>query len=290
MTVRISLVLALVVALTPALAQTLPHTGQMSALTHRQRPQGFTDYALGKINPNNTEFGRSYQAARAGLVRWTIDDLYFWSNCVTLSLLTVVTGFCFLHLRGADKKQRIAAALIAHMWNGRVSDKIEIERRTERYNALADVHNALVEKSLNAVPLPRRRTAAVEKEELPENDTTNEVDAGVAEEQSVSVAAAVNGTSVRETNNSSAALRQQSRRPATAPARLLGLADANASGSVAAGPDGPVEAPFARDQEVRRLRSQVQALQNRESNLLVRLNAYEEFKKQDATDSGTTTK
>jgi hypothetical protein len=176
------------------------------------------------------------------------------------------------------------------MWNGRVSDKIEIERRTERYNALADVHNALVEKSLNAVPDPRRRTAAVEKEELPENDTTNEVDAGVAEEQSVSAAAAVNGTSARETSRSSAALRQQSRRPATAPARLLGLADANASGSVAAGQDGPVEPPFARDQEVRRLRSQVQALQNRESNLLVRLNAYEEFKKQDATDSGTTTK
>jgi hypothetical protein len=71
-------------------------------------------------------------------------------------LLIGVTGFFFLHLRSADKKERIAATLIAQMWNGRVSDKIEIERRTERYNALADEHNRLVEKSLCAAT-PRRQ-------------------------------------------------------------------------------------------------------------------------------------
>ena len=141
------------------------HTGQ---LTRRQQ-QSFTDYALGKINPGNADVGRAYQEAREQIVHNTIDDLYFWSNCVSLTLLIGVTGFFFLYLRSADKKELIAATLIAEMWNGRVSDKIEIERRTERYNALADEHNRLVESSLSAPTQKRQRetsdtTRTVEEE------------------------------------------------------------------------------------------------------------------------------
>jgi hypothetical protein len=278
---RISLVLALGLALTPAFAQTLPHPGQPStAQANRRRPQGFTDYALGKINPNNTDFGSSYQAARAGLVRWTIDDLYFWSNCLSLSLLIGVTGFCFLHLRSADKKQRIAAALIAHMWNGRVSDKIEIERRTERYNALADVHNALVEKSLSAGSRQSSVAPTVDDEgDLKGNAMETD---GTSDRQAVKLSVAP-AASRQPAGRVSPDMEGKSV-PNVKPTREL-IAQNAPVPVVTTTPDGTVGGNRS-DQEIRLLRSQVQALRNREANLLVRLNTQEEFDKQQSAANG----
>jgi len=113
------------------------------------RPQGFFDYALGKINPNGNDYGASIEAGRDAVVEHTIDDLYFWSNVVTLLLLTGMTAVVFLQWRSADKKEVIAASLIAELWNGRVSDRIEVERRTEQFNQLVETHNAEVERALS---------------------------------------------------------------------------------------------------------------------------------------------
>ena len=130
MTIRVSAILMFGLCLTPAFAQTLPGRNAGNGQHPRRQQQGFGEYALGKINPGNADLGASYQTARDQLVHATIDDVYFWSNCVSITLLIGVTGFCLLHLRASDKKERIAATLIAQLWNGRVSDKIEIERRT----------------------------------------------------------------------------------------------------------------------------------------------------------------
>ena len=118
------------------------------------KPQGFSDYALGKINPNDMDYGATLDAARGATVAHTMDDLYFWSNVVALILLSGVTTAFLFHLRAADKKEITAATLIAQLWNGRVSDRIEIERRTDQYNSLVDEHNAVVERELMARSQP----------------------------------------------------------------------------------------------------------------------------------------
>jgi hypothetical protein len=276
MTIRHFCILGLAIAAAPAFAQTLPqpgsqagqHTGQLT----RRRQQSFTDYALGKINPGNSDMGRAYQEAREQIVHGTVDDLYFWSNCVSLTLLIGVTGFFFLHLRSADKKERIAATLIAQMWNGRVSDKIEIELRTERYNALADEHNRLVERSLS-VATPRRRGET--------SDTTRGVEeesSVVADDQSAVWKPLTTAELVRELGSESGSrttVAPESMRESETPER-----DTSEQPSPPGAPEHPATDPFKRDQEIKRLRSQVQALKNRESNLLVRLNTKEEFKNQ----------
>jgi len=116
------------------------------------KPQGFADYALNRINPDDRDYGATIGVARSNSVERSIDDLYFWSNVATLTLLAGVTSVFLFHLRAADKKEVIAASLIAQLWNGRVSDRIEIERRTEQYNSLVDQHNAVVERELMAKP------------------------------------------------------------------------------------------------------------------------------------------
>ena len=94
------------------------------------------------------------QTGRDRLVDNTMDDLYFWSNVVTLLLLTGAAAAVLLQWRSADKKEVIAACLIAELWNGRVSDRIEIDRRTEQFNRLVETHNADVERALTLKSQP----------------------------------------------------------------------------------------------------------------------------------------
>jgi hypothetical protein len=119
-----------------------------SAAHSPRQSQGFFDYALGKVNPSGRDYGETVRENRRVLVEHTIDDVYFWSNAVTLFILISVSTLVLLQWRAAEKKEVVAASLIAQLWNGRISDKIEIERRTEQYNQLVEMHNAEVEKAL----------------------------------------------------------------------------------------------------------------------------------------------
>jgi hypothetical protein len=92
------------------------------------------------------------ESGRNAVVVNTIDDLYFWSNVLTLLLLSELVAIVLLQWRAADKREVIAASLIAQLWNGRVSDRIEIERRTQQFNQLVEAHNADVEKNLSQKP------------------------------------------------------------------------------------------------------------------------------------------
>ncbi len=114
-----------------------------------QKPQGFFDYALGKVNPQDKDYGTAVGTRRSDAVEHTVDDLYFWSNVVTLVLLCGLAALVLLQWRAADQREVIAASLIAQLWNGRVSDRIEIERRTEQFNRLVETHNAEVERALS---------------------------------------------------------------------------------------------------------------------------------------------
>lgn len=121
----------------------------------RRKQEGFFDYALGKINPNGNDYGARIQGGRNAIVVHTVDDLYFWSNVVTLLLLTGVSAVILLQWRASDKKEIIAASLIAELWNGRVSDRIEIKRRTDQFNRLVETHNTEVERMLTEKSQPR---------------------------------------------------------------------------------------------------------------------------------------
>lgn len=135
----------------PCLAQTAGSAASETAHPAPKR-QGFFDYALGKINPRDKDYGTAMESSRDAVVEDSVDDLYFWSNAVTLMMLCALAAIVLFQWRAADKREVIAASLIAQLWNGRVSDRIEIERRTEQFNRLVEAHNAEVEKSLSQPP------------------------------------------------------------------------------------------------------------------------------------------
>ena len=139
----------------PGAAQPLTPPSVPAANPHpARRPQGFLDYALGRINSTNEDYGKEVQAMKNNTVSDTVDDLYFWSNAFTLILLASMTSFLVLHLHAAGKREAICAVLIAQLWNSRMSDRIEIEGRTALYNRLIEAHNAEVERALMADSKP----------------------------------------------------------------------------------------------------------------------------------------
>ena len=135
-----------------SLGQTLdkPTTATSQSAPKRQ---GFFDYALGKINPRGIDYGASMESTRNAVVENTIDDLYFWSNVVTLLLLIGLVAVVLL--RGAPLTSvKSSRRLLSHSYGtaGCVSDRIEIERRTQQFNQLVEAHNADVEKNLSQKP------------------------------------------------------------------------------------------------------------------------------------------
>ena len=150
--IQLSAAVLLFCAIAPApMAQTRTVQPQTAGQAVRQR-QGFFDYALGKINPSNTDYGAAMADGRSEAVSHTIDDLYFWSNAVTLGLLVCAAGIIYFEWRSAAKKEIVAATIIAELWNGRVSDKIEIVRRTQQFNQLVELQNQETERLLSSGP------------------------------------------------------------------------------------------------------------------------------------------
>ena len=140
----------------PSFGQTQSEPGAPTAQSAPKR-QGFFDYALGKVNPRNTDYGSKIASARNAVVGYTIDDLYFWSNVVTLLLLCGLVAIVLFQWRAINKRELIAASLIAQLWNGRVSDRVEIERRTEQFNQLVEGKNAEAEAALSRKTEPSER-------------------------------------------------------------------------------------------------------------------------------------
>jgi hypothetical protein len=140
----------------PSMVGQTQSTSPQKAVQTQLQSQGFLDYALGKINPSNADFGATMANGRDEFVGHTIDDLYFWSNVITLGLLVCAAGIVYFEWRSAAKKEIIAATIIAELWNGRISDRIEILRRTEQFNQLVELHNTEVEHALMAKQQPNQ--------------------------------------------------------------------------------------------------------------------------------------
>ncbi len=185
-TIQLHVMALLFCAIAPAMvAQTQTVQPQTTGQTARQR-QGFIDYALGKINPSNTDYGAEMANGRSDLVGHTVDDLYFWSNLVTLGLLVCAAGIIYFEWYSTAKKEIVASTIIAELWNSRVSDRIEIVRRTEQFNQLVELRNAEIDRALMAGQQPNQtaeqettdlkntvqalaRTASGNKEDVPRN-------------------------------------------------------------------------------------------------------------------------
>lgn len=151
-----------------------------------KRSQGFLDYALGKINPNNKDYGATATDTRSEVVAYTIQSLYFWSNVVSLTLLAFTSTALVLVLRTQDKREIIAATLISQLWNGRLVDRKEIARRTAMYNELVEAKNFSLTLSPTVSRDDDRETAGSDQTTRPQPGLKSRVQSKTAAPQSPS--------------------------------------------------------------------------------------------------------
>jgi len=172
MKLRITAVLlfSLVVEMGPVRLMAQANDRRSASSEPRKKHAGFIEYALGRINPEQRDYGLEIADMRHLAVLSTVENVYFWFSVLSLSLLAGVTSMHLLHLRGDEKKELLVASLIAELWNGRVSDRIEIDRRTQKYDLLVAQKNTALEAAHD------KEGEVAESSENPESRTQRKVE------------------------------------------------------------------------------------------------------------------
>jgi len=135
----------------PNMAGQTQSTSPQKAVQTQRQSQGFFDYALARstleyrLRRLDGEFAgqHSQPHGRRSLLLVERDNTRPARLCRGDHLFRV--ALC-------RKKEIVAASIIAELWNGRVSDRIEIVRRTEQFNQLVELHNQETERLLTASP------------------------------------------------------------------------------------------------------------------------------------------
>lgn len=112
--------------------------------------EGFVDFALKQINPQNTDYGCQLDDARQLAVDQTIKNIDSWAVLVAFGFL-VLSFFLLLHQhRERNRREAIAAKFLAQYHNAWVDARTQASDAIRRYNELVHTTNAAGEASLRA--------------------------------------------------------------------------------------------------------------------------------------------
>jgi hypothetical protein len=113
---------------------------------------GFVDFALKQVNSQNKDYGCEIDDARKLLVDETIKSITSWAVLVALSFLTL-SFFLLLHQhRERNRREIIAAGLLAQYHNTLADARSQADAAISRYNELVNRTNAAAEATLRTAP------------------------------------------------------------------------------------------------------------------------------------------
>ena len=114
--------------------------------------------ALGKINPQNKDYGAVLEQDRIVAFEETVGDLYWWS-CIVLTLLLMVAVIYIVYLwRQRDLRLRIAGDILAQLYNSHVASRSRAVETIEKHNQLVRRYNAQL------IEIANLRAASAQKE------------------------------------------------------------------------------------------------------------------------------
>lgn len=121
---------------------------------------GFVDFALKQVNPQNKDYGCQIDDARKLMVDESIKSITSWAVLVALSFL-ILSFFLLLHQhRERNRREIIAAGLLAQYHNALADARSQADEALRRYNELVNRTNTAAEAALRtASQLPERAQA-----------------------------------------------------------------------------------------------------------------------------------
>lgn len=162
----IHLSVGLLLAASAALAS-IQRSGYGHAARDQSTPsEGFIDFVLKQINPQNTDYGCKIEEARKLTVDETVKNIDFWAVLVALNLLILSFFMLLAQRRERNRLEVVAARFLTQYHNAWVDACTRAEQVIRRYNELANAtgraaETALLRQSPDAEPA---RTATLNGE------------------------------------------------------------------------------------------------------------------------------
>lgn len=111
---------------------------------------GFVDFALKQINPQDTDYGCKIDEARELAVDETFKNIDSWSVFVALFFL-ILSFLMLLHQhREQNRRQMIAAGFLAQYHNAWVDARAQAEHAIRRHNELVNTTSGTAEAALRS--------------------------------------------------------------------------------------------------------------------------------------------
>lgn len=111
---------------------------------------GFVDFALKQINPQETDYGCKIDQARELAVDETVKNVDSWAVFVALSFL-IFSFLMLLHQhREQNRREMIAAGFLAQYHNAWVDARGQAEQAIRRYNELVNTTSSVAEAALRS--------------------------------------------------------------------------------------------------------------------------------------------
>jgi hypothetical protein len=153
----------------PTLRPASNSNGTVAAAPRR----GLVDFALGRINPSNRDYGRCLDEVRTIALDQTIGRGYFWSNLVSLMMIAIFLCV-ILHQHSLQKRRDLMASeWLTQYHNALVRANAQIEEATSRNHALMAALSSSLEigateatpgiTAKESVSTPRRRSYTPEQ-------------------------------------------------------------------------------------------------------------------------------
>jgi hypothetical protein len=132
-----------------------------AAKRQSQPREGFVDFALKQINPQNTDYGCRLDEARKLAVDQTIKKVDSWAVLVALGFL-VLSFFMLVHQhRERNRREAIAAEFLAQYHNAWVDARTQAADAIRRYNELVHTSNRASEATLRPPSTETRASQAM---------------------------------------------------------------------------------------------------------------------------------
>jgi|GEM_PF-5363619 len=113
---------------------------------HEHLQGGIWDNALGRINPENKDYGRCVSEWRQIMVSETIHSFVFWTAlAMCFALLVALLYICWL-LRDRARRLHISVNILTQISNAYIDARDRALDAIEKHNHLADDYNAMAEK------------------------------------------------------------------------------------------------------------------------------------------------
>jgi hypothetical protein len=120
----------------------------------QRRPEkpgnSFIEFALKRINPSDTDYGRCIDEGRKVVFEETVENGFFWSNIVALSLLGCLFLIVVYQQRRQTRRESIAADALAQYEHALVRANAQVDEATKRNQELMEALTAAREGALRS--------------------------------------------------------------------------------------------------------------------------------------------